>query len=345
MKVNQNVSIFAGSDDTAARRVNGNEKHPSGRQKTNTINGASLNGRFDPIERKRALAKKQAYKIVSDTFASENKIDRDMADRAARLKAYYKEYSSASRDLKEIDSQKDQLRQEYGVEKDSQEQKDLEILEKYNRNKRGNHLAEMSPEEKERARQLAAEGKDQGYTEYQKRALGLDAGKDPVMDRIDEAKKGIAIESGTIRATRLERLKYHAMLDAKQDADKILESASDEIVGMLIDEAKDHIDEKSEEEIEKADERKEEKKEELEKLEKAKERREEMEALADPEHAEEKESRHTRESDMLLGDPVTESLLRMDDIKNNVKQEVSDIMSKMKLVAEDVKGIKVDEIL
>lgn len=347
MKVNQNISLFAGVDADPYAYNTTAGKTGKANKGSKSFHGSYLNGQFDPIERKRALAQKRVKKIIGDTNTGERKLDNDLSERAARLDEHHRVLSENSKTVKEIDEKKEQLRQEYGVEKDSQEQKDLEILEKYNRKKRNVVGQFMSPDELARAKELEGQGYgEKGYTEYQQRALEADSGKDIPLLKIQEAKQGIYEESGTIRATKLERLKYHKMIDANKDAEKILEAASDEIKGMLIEEAKDNIDEKNEEEQEKVEEGKEEKKEEQEKLEAAKERKELMEALADPEKAEEHVQRREREeSDAMWGDPMTEGLLKMQNVKSNVQQEVSDMMLKMKLVAEDVKGLNVDELL
>ena len=164
------------------------------------------------------------------------------------------------------------------------------------------------------------------------------------MEDIKNAQKAIIEENAAIREMTIERLKHHPMVDAVKEADDILENASKEIVGMLTDEAVDSMDEKFEEEIEEAEENKEEKKEE-EKIEAAKEHREEMEALANPEKAEQEYNRADSSPDILEGDPVTEALLKMDKVKTDIQQEVSDMVMKMNLVADDIKGIKVDELL
>ena len=74
-------------------------------------------------------------------------------------------------------------------------------------------------------------------------------------------------------------------------------------------------------------------------------RREELEALMDPEKAEREPHRTENESDAGYGDVLTEAILKMDGVKTNIQQEVSDMVTKMKLVAEDLKGLKVDELL
>lgn len=334
MKVNQNINIFAGADTAPGSAVNafGFKNRNSAPATTNF-----LNGNTDPIAQKRAIAQKKAYKVVSDTFASEKKMDDDLKARASHIDQLHAQIAEANRQIKSIDEEEEQLREQYHVDPDSQEQKDLEILKQYQRFK-AYRPYQLSDEDKARAMEL----EKQGYTEYQERALRKDAQKYPFEDEISKAQSEVYKESATIRATALERLKHHPMVDATKEAADILEAANDEVKGMLIDEAREHIDEKQEEEQEKAKEKKEEQKEEEEKLEAAKERKEAMEALADPKKAEEYQHKQ-KERDVMDTAPMTEQLVKMDQVKNDVQQEVADIVTQMKLVVEDVKGIKVDE--
>lgn len=295
-----------------------------------------LTGSFDPIAQKRAIAQKKAFKVVGDTFASDRKLDDELADRKSKIDHYQSVIKENLGYISEIDAQKEQLRQEYGVDPDSQEQKDLELLEQYHKNP-----MEMTMEEWERVGQITKEG----YTDYQKQALEMDANKAPYEEQLKEAKKGVIVENAVIRSMSLERLKKDPMVKASKESQKILENASKEIIGMLKEEAIDHVDEKLDEEVEAAEERKEEEKAEQEKLDEAKQRREELEALANPEKAEQENHRSQSSTDVLSADPVTESILKMDGLRNDVKQEISDMMTKMNLVAEDLKGIQVDALL
>lgn len=339
MKVD-NISIFSGTSSPFGPKAAAADMF--GRKQRGRGTGFSpvLDGQYDPVEQKRAYAKKRAYQMVSDTFSSERKVDDSFKEREDMISHYRDMMGEAKRKIREIDDQKEQLRLEYGVEADSQEQKDLEILEKYNTDPMG-----MSEEDYRRAAQLDAEGKAGGYTEYQQRALEWDKAKGPYLDHLYKAKKGIIEENAALRSMELERLKHSPMVEAVENAEDILEEASKDIIGMLQSEAVDHIDEKFEEEIEKAEESKEEKKEEQEKLDAAKEHREEMEALADPEKAEKEKKRQDNDTEVLSGDPVTEAMLKMDGVKNDIKREISEMVTKMNLAAEDLKGIKVDELL
>lgn len=348
MKVNQNVSIFAGPQENFyGCNAKPGVSFLTGQPGKMNVNGSFLNGQFDPIADKRASAQKRASKMISDTFAGDKKLDNDQQDRAARIDQYFKIMSDSYKEVSEIDAKKEEVRAYYGVDPDSQEQKDLEILEKYNRKNRGvtGYDTHLSMEELQRAKELEAQGYgEKGYTEYQQRMLEIDAGKDIPYANILDAKQQIFNESGTIRAMKLERLKYHEMVDTNKEVDDLMEKTSDEIIGQLVEDAKDNIDEKNKEELEKVQENKEEKKEELEKIEEAKERREELEALIDPEKAE-KEHRRDDESDIAIGDALTEGMLLMQGAKSSIEQEVSDMMLKMKLVTIEAKGIKIDETI
>ncbi len=126
-----------------------------------------------------------------------------------------------------------------------------------------------------------------------------------------EAGEEIMLENQIISATKLERLKSHAILDAEKQADSIMEEASKEILGMLIDEAKEHIDEEAEKQEEKA------------KAEKEKQK--ENEELTE---------------DILEG--VSENASMASDV-SAVQQEIKDMMNKMKLIEDDIKGVAVDK--
>ena len=95
--------------------------------------------------------------------------------------------------------------------------------------------------------------KKNGLTEYQQRSLEMLGHEAPYVDMVYEADKEIKLENQIVRETKLERLKSHTMEDAQKQAEEVLEAASKEVVGMLVDEAKEHIDEEAEEREEKAE--------------------------------------------------------------------------------------------
>ncbi len=145
--------------------------------------------------------------------------------------------------------------------------------------------------------------------------------------QIEEMRGEIDTENAVIRGTRLERLKKDPMVGAGKQAEKIMEAASKEIVGMLMDEAKDHIDEEMAEKTEEAEKKAEEEKEQEEKLEKLKEKKEEQEELTEA-----------------IAD-LAQDTVQLDDVKTDIQQEIKDMVTKMKLLEEDIKGAAVDAVL
>lgn len=131
-------------------------------------------------------------------------------------------------------------------------------------------------------------------------------------------------ENMAIRDTKIERLKKSPMLKAGAKAREIMEEASREIVGMLAEEAKDHIDEEMKEKEEQAEKAKEEKEEQEEKIEQAKEAKE-------PEKTETEELKKK-----------TEELVAEQTKRDDFKKEIDEILDRMKLIEEDVKGAAVD---
>ena len=104
-----------------------------------------------------------------------------------------------------------------------------------------------------------------------------------------------------------------------------MEAARDEAIGMIVEESREHLDEKQEDEKAEAEAIKEKKEEQEQILEKRKEREDDLEELMEEMPLEE-----------------------MSDLKNaqtEIQQEIQNLVSKMNLVAEDIKGAKGDEML
>lgn len=195
--------------------------------------------------------------------------------------------------------------------------------------KRRDHIASMKQENQEtldtlqELEQAQQDLPTENQEEYEMRMGELEEEKSIYEEKLQENKKLILEENAIIRATSIERLKNNPMGKAKKKADAIMEAASEEIIGMVVEDAKEHVDEKQEEREEKA-----------EKIEEKKEQQEEF-IEAQKEKKEEKEE--------LLEEMVVEEILTLNQTKTDVQAEVQDILNKMKLVAEDIKGAVVDE--
>ena len=131
-------------------------------------------------------------------------------------------------------------------------------------------------------------------------------------------------ENASIRSTRLERLKHHPMTEAWKQADAIMDAAGDEAVSMALREGLDHVDEEKEKREEQAEEIKEEREEKEKLIEKQKEKREEAEIFIEE-----------------LSPGEFSDLTKSSE---DVQKEVQDMLRKMNLLEEDIKGAAVDEI-
>lgn len=343
MTVSSNISIHAGALDKEQQQagkfgmvsVSGRKRE----EKEEKNPGLVLNGQVDPIEQRKALAKKQAYKIIKDALANELKRDADVQEVKDHADQLRDDMAKAQNEIARINEEKEKWRNECGVVEDSEEQKDLELLEKREAYESGDLSKELTEEERKRLAELDK----QGYTDYQKKALEMEKKKAPYTYTVQKAEAGIMADNAVVRATRLERLKKDYIRKAQKEENEVLAAASKEIIGMLVDEAKEHIDEKSEELQEKAEEKKEEKEAEQEKIDAAKEKKEEMEALANPESASSEQTAATQVAPP-SGDKMTEAMAQLDSQKEDYQKEIEEMMRKMNLVAEDIKGIKVDEV-
>lgn len=132
-------------------------------------------------------------------------------------------------------------------------------------------------------------------------------------------------EEAVIRGTKRELLKDKSMVNAQDEAALIMEAAGDEIVGMVIEDSRDHIDEESRKREEQAEKIREEEEKREEILEKREEREEKLEELTE-------------------SVPVKE-IVTLDQLQEDVRQEVQDIIDKMNLLSEDMKGVAVDHML
>ncbi len=379
---NQVIQVSSSARARAQEKAgrNGQEE-----QKRNTIFMGDLNVKKDPITQRKQYAQQKALKMVGDAWDVDRKIDQNIQDIRDKLRQLEDEYVENLGYIAEGDAQKEQLRQQYNVAPDSQEQKDLELLQKKADYMR--HPDEVTLTEEDRARLKAISGRPpetkeevellqrkadaekfglevewteeeeallkemEGVplTEYQERCLKIDGYQKIYETRNDVIKDQIAAYNGSIRATRLERLKFREMEKAQKKAEEVMEAAGKEIIGMLMEEAKDHVDEEMEETKEEAEEKAEEEASQEEKIEERKEDTAELEQRIDEAHREneareelrrEAEER-SREDAVLLGD-IMEAGMGTGSL-SDVKFDVKNMLHKMKLLEEDLKGSIVDE--
>ena len=172
----------------------------------------------------------------------------------------------------------------------------------------------------------------QGPASYQKEMLELDKNESVYKQTIEDNNKSIVSENAIIRVIHLERLKTHDMVDASKQADKIIESANKNIIGMMIEDVKENIDDKFEENQEKA-----------------KKKEEEKEKLEEKIEAAKAESKKTKDNDnqdemYKLNDTLNEIISKKQNSTiPDIKKSLEQIIGELKLTSEDLKGSVVDE--
>lgn len=288
-----------------------------------SIDGSMLKNQLDPIAAKKEAAKKKALGIVGNAFENEKKIDADIEARRQKIQELREDKRVANAAIQDIEENRDNLRKSFGVDKDSKEEMDLKLLEKEVKAKIPGSDIHLSKDEKA----AIAKIKDEGLTEYQQQSLEMLKDEVPYSTTVYESDREIETENRIISATKLERLKSHAMVDAQKEADAVMEQAAKDIIGMVVDEAKDNIDKEMEEKRETAKE-KAAKEEELEaKIEKARDERKEKEKITE---------------DIL--EATTEMAKNTTEL-GTAQQEIRDMMNKMKLIEDDIKGAAVDKTI
>lgn len=325
MNINVHANQKADNTYTNVRQ----KKGQAAGSKRKNIDGSAIafnQGTESAIARKRKLAQEKAMRLISRAWDKDKAVAQGLQDKQELIDAKTKKNAERSSQLKDIETQKQSMQEEYGITADSQEQKDLELLEKYQNYKQGNFSENFSKEEIERLKEL----QNVPMTDYQKQVLSLNRVANQISTDMNQDTASIEALTNSIRDERINQLGSQDMVNAKEAADAVMDAANQEILGMLMQEAKDHIDEKAEEEQKRAEEVAKEKEAEEEKLEKAKEKRENAEEL-------------------VKGEIKTEQLEQEQQIQQQsdrhtkeAQKNIRKIIKQSQLIDEDLKGIEID---
>lgn len=328
MKVQENKTFYAGSENTLLgfqvlqKAKNGLDESGKISDRKSLYSGdTKLNQLL--IDGKRQSARERAMKVIGDAWDSDRSIDRDIEQHRENARKMRADLKAEKEAMTEIRNQEEEMRKAYGVAADSQEQKDAEILlknQEYGMNPSSESLTE---EEKERLEEIYKNG----LTDYQK---ALISHHEEIRSHLQNARKleqQIKGENAVVRGMRQERLKYSPMTEASDTAEAIMDAASDDILSMLVEQGKDHLDEEQKEREEMGEKIEEKKEEQEEILEKRKEREEETEELTE---------------DILDGEKLVQEI--SSDMEE-AQKEVQKMIDQMGLVVEDIKGSIVDKVL
>lgn len=344
MKIQQNTDLqfnpFQSQDSVKAANGAGKAANNSGN--LSSISGANLKGE-SLVQQRQGMARKQALKVVSDAFDGEKKLDAQMQSIKDEIKRLQDEINEKAAETRDNDARLKELQEAYGIDPDSEENNELSKLAfKMNNSKDGLSDEEISK-----------------MSEYQQQALYFVANNQQNSLDIERAK---AQQMGNVQGfadMKRERAKSQDMLKAQDEAEDIMEAAGEEAIALLTQEAVEHVDEeqkeREEEAKEAAEKKKEEKKEEAKKLEKEAMQQEMIENIK--EHAAESQRtsadtkraiarRERAEADSMGAEDAQRTIISesasMEDTQNAVNSEITNILNKLSLLSNDVKGSAVD---
>ena len=180
---------------------------------------------------------------------------------------------------------------------------------------------------------------DEENEDYQSQVEALGAEAAELQKQYDQAHKTIAAATRGIKDIKQENLKRHDMIDATKNAEKSLKASSDEIIGMLKDEAIDKMDQDLDEVVEEAKKNKEEQKKEDEKLEEIRTEREELAEKVQDSVEKEKKRPYIPEGRLETGQD--DMLQKHQEILKNAQE----IFEQNKLLMDEIKGMVVDSLL
>lgn len=323
------VTIFTGSSEKGTWAVAGKMTDRDKTKHRRTLDASALadGSRTESrIEQRQRRAKAQAKRLIQSAWQRDKKVTQDIQDKQDKIQEKTEQNLARSNQLQDIAAQRDSLRESYGMDADSQEQKDLELLEKYQNYKNGNFAEEFSKEEIERLKELQSIP----MTQYQKESLALNGIANELKQEMSQNVNSIQQLTEAVRDDKNRQLGSQNMLNAQEAANEILEAANEEIMGMLLQEGKDHIDETMEEEKKKAEEAAEKKEEEEEKLEKAKQKREDMEEIVEG------------ELDMVELGLAQKVQNDADRQAKALQKQLHKIIQSNHLTEDDLKGIEID---
>lgn len=297
-----------------------------------TIFAGNRNQDANQVEERKQFLNKRAMKVVLDTNKGVAKVDDDLDERRAHMKELQDRVKDANSEINRLDELTQQSKEAHNVADDSPEQKKLEELLKL---RRGDSWTENE------WKQIGDLG---DLTEYQREALMNDNLAGEFREQRSEGLAGIKMDSEVIHAVNKARLKDLGMIKAEKMKDSMEQAASKEIIGMLGQEAVEHIDEEMDKVQEAAQEKAEQKQETEKKQEQAKLKQEEMELELEKKQSVSQEVKQSgepvQEMDAKTLDEVQKNDISLDKIDAQLKQ----IIQEEKLLEEELKGMVLDTV-
>lgn len=292
----------------------------------------------DSLMIRRKQAQKQAMKLMKDAYAFDEEMNRTIDEQKEQIAALRQDNLANLDKIAAVGSRRQRMMEDYGVSEDSQEFRDLELLRKKREATGLWSDVTLTKEEEGRLMELEQEG----LTEFQSGMLSLDSEEELYRTYIDKNTVDAEMISLTVGEMIKEKLKQNPMVKAAKQADDIMDAVNQEILGELFADGKERLDEAREEEKERAEEKKEQE-EEQEKIKEAHEEREEeqkelIQGIQENALDEIELAQINKGADPV--EAMTDDLL--DEQARSLHQRMNEIVKKLKLLEDDLKGAAVD---
>ncbi|MCI9060363.1 MAG: hypothetical protein HFH52_11455 [Lachnospiraceae bacterium] len=277
------------------RLENGADKEKQEKNQKKSIDASGLNLCQDSIAEKKKKAMQDAMDFIKQQFESDSHVDEALEECRGQIEEGKEQALAASKELKSIQEQKEQLKEEYP---DGGEDYDA-------------YMKELNEMESCWRKEMA------------------------------KGQSLVADSTSAIKAMKQEALKHHGMTDAFKAAEETMKAASDEMIGMLMNEAKDTVDKELEETVEQAEEAKEEQAEQEEDMKEAQVEQEKKVKELEEELEKRRRARESRSTPP----SAKEHAALMQDLQNRQKEIIGatqQILEEATLLPEEIKGIMVD---
>lgn len=189
--------------------------------------------RTDEIKEK---FKNQAREIVGKQRKNEMETANTIKTLKNAINELEQEIEAGTEDVNSMLARQEALREVYGIEPDSQEEKDLRLLEKSK-----DQMKILIKEERARLKEI-----EDHITPYQQDMLELSE----AIKTSRKVMEGMELEIETahqiIQDIDLANIKAHTVIDAYKAAEEVLKEGNKQTIQAAVDEAKDYIDEKLE---------------------------------------------------------------------------------------------------
>lgn len=302
----KSINLFYDSKEQVEQFGSQGEKKALKENITSIYAGALKVGQ-NAAEQKRQTAHQKAVGALMDVFANEVKLDQSVAKRVSHIEKLSGKSDEYRKENQAMSQAKEELKKQYGLDDTSKEVTDYEIYLK----------AEVYDErltEEEQA-QLDAMGP---LTEFQQRCLDYDKMIKQNKDAMNTNALMIEAEQHVINDISLERLKSHAITDAKVAEEKAIKNAEKEIADMLMTEVKENVDEKTE-------------------------KVEEEQEVFQKEQEEKREQMGIEDPDIGIDLNAMKNLTKADELQEEIQQKVKVMIQQGQITEADVLGKQVDE--